>query len=435
MGSSGTNTQDARRNTPARFKSVYYILEGLNSFATVQYLYYFYFFTEKAFGFSAKANLAVAALNGALTAIGAFLGGKFAQRQGYHKALKLGFFIMMLSLAIGSQLSSPAAHLCVMSAMVLGMCFTWPTLEALVSEGEPPGRLEQVVGLYNVVWAGTGALAYFIGGAILQKWLRGIFYVPAALFGSQLLLLFWLERSQRSAPPLNLNPSLKPGDPKRSPDPSESLGSPPPRAIRLPALRALLARREHRPAPVEQRSFVRMAWLANPFAYIAINSLVAIIPTLAGRLGLSAAIAGFTCSAWCFARVGSFCVLWFWPGWHYRFRWLLLAYFSLIVGFISILLARNLFWLVAAQVLFGAGLGLIYYSSLFYSMDFSETKGEHGGVHEAAIGLGNFAGPAVGVIALQAFPRVPHSAAFAVTACLIAGLGALLFLRQSGRSD
>jgi predicted MFS family arabinose efflux permease len=89
-------------------KAVYFVLEGLNSFATVQYLYYFYFFTQKEFGFGAKANLAAAALNGGLTAIGSFFGGKFAQRHGYHRALKLGFFIMMTSLAIGSQLSSPA---------------------------------------------------------------------------------------------------------------------------------------------------------------------------------------------------------------------------------------------------------------------------------------------------------------------------------------
>src|SRR3954454_21939621 len=104
----GSTTQYASRITGRRLKPVYFVLEVLNSFSTVQYLYYFYFFTEKAFGFGTKANLAAAALNGGLTAIGAFFGGRLAQRHGYHKALKLGFFIMMVSLAIGSQLSSAA---------------------------------------------------------------------------------------------------------------------------------------------------------------------------------------------------------------------------------------------------------------------------------------------------------------------------------------
>ena len=418
-----------------QLKIGYFVLEGLNSFATVQYLYYFYFFTEKTFGFSTKANLAAAALNGALTAMGSFLGGKFAQKQGYHKALKLGFLIMAVSLAIGSQLSSPAAHVCVMGTMVLGMCLTWPTLEALVSEGEPAGRLEQTLGLYNVIWAGGGALAYFVGGALLQKWARSIFYMPAAIEFLQLALLFWLEARPRKTEGSADSPVRD-----REPIQRAPVGSKSPLVVTNPrtglsALRSLWAGRNERPLAAEQKAFVRMAWLANPFAYIAINSLVAIIPSLAAKLGLSTALAGIICSTWCFARMAAFLGLWLWPGWHYRFGWLLTAYLSLIVSFISILLAANIFWLVSAQILFGFALGLIYYSSLFYSMDCSDTKGEHGGIHEAAIGAGNFAGPAVGAIALQFLPGLPHSAAWAVGTCLLVGLGGLLIIRRNGKPE
>jgi len=44
-----------------RLKIGYFVLEGLNSFATVYYFYYLYFFMQKAFGFGNKANLALAA--------------------------------------------------------------------------------------------------------------------------------------------------------------------------------------------------------------------------------------------------------------------------------------------------------------------------------------------------------------------------------------
>ena len=30
----------------------------------------------------------------------------------------------------------------------------------------------------------------------------------------------------------------------------------------------------HRPSPAKTRAFLRMAWLANPFAYIAINTFI-----------------------------------------------------------------------------------------------------------------------------------------------------------------
>jgi hypothetical protein len=76
--------------------------------------------------------------------------------------------------------------------------------------------------------------------------------------------------------------------------------------------------------------------------------------------------------------------------------------------------------------LFGGAVGFIYYSSLFYSMDLGDTKGEHGGIHEAVIGLGNCAGPAVGAAALFFLPRYPDSGALAVSLLLVSGLAGLL---------
>ena len=89
--------------------------------------------------------------------------------------------------------------------------------------------------------------------------------------------------------------------------------------------------------------------------------------------------AGFFCSIWLFVRMGTFLLLWHWPAWHYRFRWLVSAFIGLVVSFTFLLLVPNFFVLIASQVVFGVSIGLIYYSSLFYSMDVGETKGEHGG--------------------------------------------------------
>ena len=82
-----------------------------------------------------------------------------------------------------------------MAVAVMGMCLTWPTIEALVSEGETPAGVQHMIGIYNVVWAGTGAIAYFVGGAMLQKLgLKSLFYVPMALQLAQLGLTLWLEQ-------------------------------------------------------------------------------------------------------------------------------------------------------------------------------------------------------------------------------------------------
>ena len=58
-----------------RLKTGCFILEGLNSFGTVYYFYYFYFLMQTEFGFGNKANLALAALNGVVYALMAWLGG------------------------------------------------------------------------------------------------------------------------------------------------------------------------------------------------------------------------------------------------------------------------------------------------------------------------------------------------------------------------
>jgi len=392
-----------------RLKAGYFTLEGLNSFATVYYFYYFYFFMQTEFGFGNKANLALAALNGVVYAVMAWQGGKFAQRYGYYLALKLGFGLMIGALAIGSQFHSPGAHIAVMCVAVSGMCFTWPTLEALVSEGESPAGVQRMVGIYNLIWSGTGALAYFIGGTMFEKLgPRSMFYVPALMVFGQLLLTLWLERLARQTPTATTPPA-------RPPEPATEAEAPP-------------------PAVARSRTFLRLAWLANPFAYIAINTLIAVIPDVARRLGLSPMIAGYCCSLWCFSRVGTFLLLWRWSGWHYRFRWLLAAYLALTGTFAAIVMAPGLALLILAQLAFGAAAGLIYYSSLFYSMDLGDTKGEHGGIHEAAIGLGNFVGPAVGALSLHYFSHYAQSGTLAVSGLLFLGLGGLLVIWRNGRA-
>jgi len=403
-----------------RLKAGYFVLEGLNSAATVYYFYYVYFYMEKVFGFGNRSNLCLAALNGGTYALFAWGGGRFAQRFGYFTALKIGFGVMAAALAVGSQVQSAPGQILVMVAVVAGMCFTWPTLEALVSEGEPRAGLQHMVGLYNAIWAGTGAVAYFTGGAILDRLgLRSLFFVPMVLLVTELALVCWLAARVRRSRAAS-------GDFAAS---RANLGG-----TRIPIPAALPAE-VHPHSPARARSFLRMAWLANPFAYIGINTMIAVMPGIARHLEFSTMLAGFWGSVWCFARFGTFIGLWLWSGWHYRFRWLLAAYLALVGAFITILLAPNLPVLVAAQVVFGGAVGLIYYSSLFYSMDCSEAKGEHGGIHESVIGLGNCTGPAVGAAALQFLPHYSHSGALAVTALLLCGLCGLTAVWWSGRAS
>ncbi len=388
--------------TQRQLKTGYFVLEGLNAFATTYYFYYLFFLLQSEYAFGNLGNLFVSALNGLVYLFAAFQGGRFAQKHGYFVALKLGFAIMGLTLIAGSLLHNAIAQIVIMVLWTIGLCFTWPTLEALVSEKESSAGLAQRIGIYNIVWAGGGALAYFVGGVLLEGLgMTSLFLVPLALHLLQLGLTRWLEKKSAVALPAN------------SP-------SPVPTADAFPL----------NPRPIAKaKTFLRMAWLANPFAYVAINTVIPLIPDLARKLELSPTLAGFFCSIWFFARLGTFVILWLWAGWHYRFGFLLAAYLLLIASFAVLLLVAQFWVILVAQIIFGLAIGLIYYSSLFYSMDVGETKGEHGGVHEAAIGAGIFLGPAVGATALRYFPQHSSSSIWAVSGLLLVGLAGLVWLR------
>jgi predicted MFS family arabinose efflux permease len=379
-------------NPGQKFRAGCYTIEGLNSFATVIYFNYLYFLFHDRFGFDNKQNLALAALIGLIYTFASWQAGRFAQRYGNFTALKIGFSIMAVGLVIGSQLGCVTGQIVIACVVNTGMCFIWPVLEALVSEGTGAA---QAVGIYNITWAVNNALAYFVGGAIIQHFgYQSIFYVPLAFILVQLAMVFWIEKIQVNHVASALEKDLPP--------------------------------EPHRPSPRKARAFQQMAWLANPFAYIAINTLIAVMPGIAHRFDLSPMMVGFVCSLWCFARVITFIGLWQWTRWHYRFRWLATAFALLILSFAAVLSTHSLALLLVAQVFFGLAIGLIYYSSLFYSMDASDTKSEHGGIHEAAIGIGNCAGPLVGAASLQFFPQYTHNGVMAVSVLLLGGFGGMI---------
>jgi MFS family permease len=388
--------------TSQKLKSCVFMIEGMNSLATTYFFYYLYFYTKARYHFAALQNLWLAAGLGFLYAFGSYWAGQFAQSFGYYKAIQLGISTMLVVfVGCGFVASWP---LTVGLAMIgcVGMSFTWPAVEALVSEGESPARLPGLVGLYNFIWSIAGALAYFTGGAMMEKLgARAIFFIPASLLIIELILIIWVEIAAR-----------------RQSEPAPELVRP-----------ILHAEPEGYRSPVSPQTFLKIAWLANPMAYLAINTVVATIPSLAARMNFSRMLAGFVCSIWLFTRTATFVALRLWPGWHYRFRFLAWAYGVMIVSFAGVLLAPTLWVLVPAEMLFGMALGLIYYSSLFYSMDVGDTKGKHGGIHEAVIGLGNGIGPAVAALALTFFPGIRGSGTWAVCAFLLLGLIGICWMR------
>jgi MFS family permease len=389
--------------THRQLKAGYFTLAGMNTVATSYFFNYLFFFLRDHFGFGNRQNLWVSALHGFIYTFAAWQCGKFAARFGRRFSLKLGFLGLAGVMVTGAFLHTVPALLVLVAVYSVVLLFTWPALEALVSERESQTGVQEMVGIYNCTWAGAAAFAYFTGGKLYDLFGAGaVFWLPAGIFILQFILLLWLDRHHAAV--------------------IAATPEPPKEKHHMPEAAAL-----HQ--PVSPQAFLKMAWLANPFAYIAINTLIAVMPGVAHNLALTATQAGLFCSVWFFGRFGAFALLWQWRGWHYRFRWLLAAFILLIASLATILLAQQLWLVVVAQIFFGLATGLIYYSSLFYSMDVGEASSEHGGLHEAFIGAGICLGPATGALALTLAPQSANAATWAVSGLLTVGLGGLVWLR------
>jgi MFS family permease len=294
-------------------------------------------------------------------------------------------------------LHSAASQVVVFAVWTIALCFVWPALEAIVVEHAGSNQAK-VVGYYNVTWASGAAIAYFTTGILLEHLgMQSLFWLPLCLIPFQLVLLPVAARLTK----------------KENHDNSNDRG-----------LSGVEAGRRS-----DARHFLHMAWLANPLSYVAINTILPLIPSISGKLGLSTGTAGIVCSLWMFMRLGVFVFLQRWTKWHYRWSGLAGSFVLMIASFIGIILTPNLFTLIAVQIGFGLAIGLLYYSSLYYSIMVSDKKEANCGVHEAMVGLGQFVGPAVGAGSLVLFPGAVGGGVMPVGALLLAGFGGLVWMR------
>jgi predicted MFS family arabinose efflux permease len=396
-------------NVHRRLQNSFFALQALNSLASAYYFNYLFFYMEEHFGFDNRDNLLVSALYGLGYMIVSGYAGQFAQKRGCFFTLYAGFggmgFFMALGalapLVLGYSHSTMLLEWVILALWTPSISITWPTLQALLNE-QAPGEGSRTAGIYNMVWAGAAAVAYFTSGMLLDHLGReALFWVPAVLHAIQLIMLPGLKKIH------DATPVAEPAAVVQS-------GSPPP-----------LNRR----SLSKTRTFVSLARVANPFAYVAIYGVLPVAPKISEHFGLTPAQAGQILSVWMWVRLGGFVWFWLWSGWHYRFRWLMSAFIGLIGSYAVILLGSQIWMLVAAQVVFGLATSLIYYSSLFYSMDLGESKGSRSGFHEAAIGLGIFIGPVAGVAGLKLFPQEANAATWSIAALLVCGLGLFLYIR------
>jgi predicted MFS family arabinose efflux permease len=399
-----------------------------HSVATAFYQYGEPFFAAHRLHWSAPRIALMEVMRGLVIAAGAWTGGQVADRLTMRGSTAIGLAGAAIGLIIGLAGFGHAIPLLVAVAIFNGFgSMVWPASEAALMAGEDRESTQHLVAYYNITWSiGTATAVFGITAVLKGLGEHSYFVLPIVWYLFALCMVrHFIPNPGRSAVPIlpagGVSDSLAQPQGTNSPAFEPASQTSPPTVSTSP------------PSPegkgagglgASQRAAFRwLGWLANPLAYFAINVVNTLNPTVVTRLGLGAgsAFASAACSVWFFVRAASFEMLRRWDWWHYKWRFLCLVFAIGMVAFTCIELAPNIGVFLVAQVVFGLFAGLIYQSSLFYSMAGSDTQGAHGGAHEAFIGIGTMFGPLVYFLGTRLAPGMMALPIAAVLAMMLIG--------------
>ncbi|HET6250152.1 MAG TPA: MFS transporter [Tepidisphaeraceae bacterium] len=406
-----SSVKSASISLPWRFYSV----EALASAGTNLMVSGIYFYTADAFHWNLRQNFLLATGQGLVYVVGALLANAIGRRMGKNSALTMVYSAMS---AIALLACFCADRPATVTALLLGYSFCsaigWPLMESLVSTGVDSHALSRRISIYNVVWAGVGALMLAIEGTLIVHWPAGVFLLPAVAHAVSALAI-WTPRAEdgpapaarRAATPRHGDADIGEGEP-------------------LPAATSVTESGHSRictsssdgPEPELLRVRTLALWLSRsvlPATYVAIFSLMALMPSLPVMQQIGEESRTLLSSTWMATRLLAFLLLGFGTWWHTRPRVLLVAAFIMLGAFFGVTVRPSdlfahgsahldLCLMIGAQLALGAALGMIYSASLYFGMVLSDGSAEHGGYHEALIGIGFILGPGSGALAQWAFP-------------------------------
>ncbi len=356
-----------------------------------------YFYTQAIFGWEMRRNLVLACCQGLFYVLGALSSHRLSDRIGRRPLLAAVNLAMLLVMIVGLAFSRPYVVASLIVVYSLLSAIQWPAMESLVSSGAAALALSRRIAVYNFIWSGTGAMSLAVTGTIVHHWHQGVFVFPMAVHAICFLLLLQRQDDPRSTEKnLDAEPELVP-------------------------MRTLA---------------MRLSRVALPATYAASYSLGALMPTLPIILQQRPEMRTILASVWMVARWFTFILLGTTHWWHTRPRALLAAAVVLLASFLGITLLQSVASMVLFQISLGAAIGLIYAASLYFGMVLSDGSTEHGGYHEALIGLGSILGPGAGAIAQYLGPGNLKASvsAVAIVLCVSVTGSAVVSLQSRNRS-
>lgn len=360
-----------------------------------------------AFGASAL-ELGIMPVLGAGSYVGAaLLGGRLADRWPRLLMARCGAALRALLTLFLLTADSTTSLLALLPLFGLVNGLFWPGLQAALPAIAGPRPLPQLLGAFNVAWSAGKMLGFVLGGVLVDR----IGIAPpiwiAAVAGGLPALLLPSDRGIAGPSPAQ-QPDLREHG-RRIPDAAGAAGE-----------RGTPIDRHPRPHDGGQvRSAIlwrRIGWTSNFLLFGVGATLNYHYPKLLDARGLGGTEFGVFLGLAYLVQTLGFLLLSRWGGWHHRGGWLLGAQLLVAAALVVLpgLTAPTFIWALAPAI--GAGLGLAYSSSLYYTLLVPGGHGRSTGLHEAVLASGSFLLPFLGGLAVRA------SSALAAPYLLVAGL-------------
>lgn len=369
--------------TPNEFRRALpiYLVESLNSLAGTLLSVGAAFYMTDHFGWGMRQNFMLAAGQGLVYVPAALLAGKISRKLGSKTAICIANAVL-LTLSVIACLLSQRATVAVgvgVAATLLAYTFsigtTWPVLEGMIATGSATGLAKRLA-IYNVVWPAAGAVAIAVEGVAIRYLHGGIFLIPAAMHLVVLLVMLTRKAEPTDAEHQSHKPPVHPD------------------LLRNRKLALWLSR------------------TALPATYTVIYGVMPLMPFLAVMHPLKTTQQTAVASVWLFTRWAAFVGLALGTWWQTKPQLLIWAAVLMLVSYFGMTLPltrghypiADLIAMITWQAALGAALGVVYSASLYFGMALSEGSTEHGGYHEALIGVGWVLGPAAGALAQTLHP-------------------------------
>jgi len=372
-------------SSPSRRLPRLFAIEAMAAHASNLLMLGIFFYMHQHFGWGSLRNLMLSCSQGCVYVLGALSSSYLSLQMGRRRLLRALSTAMAVFVVIGACWANAAVIVVVLLCYTFLCATQWPALESLICDGAGAEELARRTNLYNMNWAFVGSITVAASGTIIEYFPRGIFLLAALAHISCALLLRVIADAPPAAPV------------HADPEPQ------------LLVVRTLA---------------MRLSRIALPATYAVLYAIGALMPTLPTIRALDPQLRTLVGSVWMMARFPTFAFLTVTIWWHTRPRALVAANAMLLIAFLGVTiplfhsLSFNLAVMIGAQIVLGTAMGLIYSASLYFGMVLSEGSTEHGGYHEALIGLGSMLGPGAGALAQSLYPQSP-SAGIAAVAVLL----------------